>query len=116
VADEANVHLSVAYEGEHVAVIVSGELDVYSRHAFSAQMDALFRERQARIIVDLTSLTFVDSGGIAALLRSVITARERGTALDVVGVNPAVQRVFDISGVTAAIESSPHVVRHREPT
>jgi anti-sigma B factor antagonist len=82
-------------------VTVKGELDM-STEAELVELfsSALTSDRVAGAVLELTSVTFIDSSGLRALLR----CRDAATAQDVpfalaVGENPQVKRLLDIAGV-----------------
>ncbi|MEA2282092.1 MAG: hypothetical protein QOK21_2699 [Solirubrobacteraceae bacterium] len=76
-----------------------GELDLSTVD----QLDSTLRElRQAgsdQIELDLSALTFIDSTGLRLVLAWDGAARRDGLRLRLVPGRPAVQRVFEITGV-----------------
>ncbi|HEY9372037.1 STAS domain-containing protein [Streptomyces sp.] len=84
-------------EGPHdVVLTLHGELDQDTvdalRDALSARPDA------RRIVVDCSGLRFCDSSGLNVLLRTRMRMRERGGRLDLAGLRPPVDRMFEITG------------------
>jgi len=88
-------------------VTVSGELDLDSAEQLSEVL--LSPEAQAAtVILDLRKVTFIDSSGLSV----VVAEHQRASAADsrfavAVGGAPAVQRLFDLSGLTGAITLIP---------
>jgi anti-anti-sigma factor len=81
----------------HLVLGVEGEIDL----AVADQLEeALARaaERAERIAVDLSECTFIDSTGIAVLLRA--HNRPDGPALTVLRPSGQVLRVFEVTGLT----------------
>jgi anti-anti-sigma factor len=76
----------------------AGELDIASCEAFSAALDAAIASG-APLIVDLGGCRFIDSTGIAALLRARRDQRRDGAGIAVVGARDQVARVFGLCGV-----------------
>ncbi|MFI8519467.1 STAS domain-containing protein [Streptomyces sp. NPDC085481] len=79
-----------------VVLTVSGELD----HDTAAPLkDALTEhEGAARIVVDCAGLRFCDSTGLNVLLRARLRMAEDGGRLDLAGLHPPVDRMFEITG------------------
>ena len=80
-------------------VAASGELDLYTVPQLAAALASALRAPARRVIVDLAGTTFFDSTALLALdgfRRRVESQLER--TLIVVSPNPAVTRVFTITG------------------
>ena len=90
--------VTVVNRNGRAMVFVRGEIDLASGQAFR---DALFSAQQsaADVIVDLSGVGFMDSTGINALIGAHRRAPNKGT-LGVVGLGPAVRRIFEITGVS----------------
>ena len=87
-------------------VVPRGELDLSSAPELAGWLDDLRRER-ADVIVDLRELTFVDSAGIAVLLRAQDDARRSRTRLRFTGGAPAVRRALELSGAAGRLDFEP---------
>jgi anti-sigma B factor antagonist len=79
-------------------VSLEGELD------FDTTFDVELRLEQAikhadRVVVDLRDLTFIDSTGLGALIEARRQARLEGVGFEIVPGPPAVQQVFEASGL-----------------
>ncbi|MFF4871960.1 STAS domain-containing protein [Streptomyces sp. NPDC000961] len=82
-----------------VVLELGGELD----HDTVAPLREAVEEhaRARRIVVDCSGLDFCDSTGLNALLKARLRMRETGGRLDLAGLRPPVDRMFDITGVRA---------------
>jgi anti-anti-sigma factor len=87
--------------GEHV-VRLRGELDIDSAPDLER---VLFRSRPARerVVVDLSELEFMDSTGLRVLLRARAAADDGGWEIALRDVPPTIRRLFDMTGVQAAL-------------
>lgn len=80
---------------------LAGDLDIAGAPRLREVIDAHARAGQT-MVVDLRGLGFVDSMGLAALVRAQHRALARGAQLELVAGPPAVQRVFAIAGLDRA--------------
>ncbi len=81
----------------HLVLGVEGELDLAVAHELDEAL-ARAADKAERIAVDLSQCTFIDSTGIAVLLRA--HSRPEGPALVVLRPSGQVQRVFEVAGLT----------------
>jgi anti-anti-sigma factor len=84
-------------------VHVAGELDFAS----ALQLERTLRETQQRarlVLLDLRELTFMDSAGVHTIVNASIDARQRGRRLVVLRGSPNVDRLFTLTGSSAAVE------------
>jgi anti-anti-sigma factor len=84
-----------------VRLRLAGDLDLAGASRLRAVLDGHARAGQT-MIVDLSGLGFVDSMGLAALMRAQHRALARGARLELVPGPPAVQRVFATAGLERA--------------
>ena len=88
-------------EGERV-IRLRGELDIESAPDLER---ALLRPRPARqrVVLDLAELKFMDSTGLRVLLRARTAADEGRWEIQLRNVPPTIRRLFDMTGVHAAL-------------
>ncbi|MFB6632896.1 STAS domain-containing protein [Streptomyces sp. NPDC056362] len=79
-----------------VVLALSGELDHDTIGPLSVALGEHPRAR--RVVVDCSGLTFCDSTGLNELLRARLRLRETGGRLDLAGLRPPVDRMFEITG------------------
>jgi anti-anti-sigma factor len=83
-------------KGEVAILAVEGEFDLASKDEFQEQLDKAIALK-APLIVDLEHCRFIDSTGIAQVVRSFELAADRGFALAASG--PQVHRVLNLVGI-----------------
>lgn len=88
--------VALSVEPGQTAASLRGEFDL---SAVGLVTDALIPHLDRPVVVDLEGLTFLDSSGIQCLLTLCLEARVRGGRLTVGAKSPAVQRVFQITGL-----------------
>jgi anti-anti-sigma factor len=82
-----------------VTARISGELDIVSAGHLGGQVDDLLARTLTRLDLDLSGLAFMDSSGLALLLRLT----NRLGPLRVFGANPLIRRVIEATGLTAVL-------------
>ncbi|MER5207868.1 STAS domain-containing protein [Streptomyces sp. NPDC002825] len=78
-----------------------GELDHHTAELLRAPLDTALDAGRARLVVDCSGLEFCDSTGLNVLLGARLRADAAGGGVHLVGMRPAVARVFQITGADA---------------
>jgi anti-sigma B factor antagonist len=82
----------------------AGELDIATADEFGAALTSAV-ESGAPVVVDLAGCTFIDSTGIATILRGVRLQSDGSVGrFALVGVHDQVDRVLKLTGVDSAVE------------
>ena len=96
-------------------VRLTGEIDLNAVPALHEHMDPL----HGNVIVDLAGVTFLDSSGIGALVRTRIRIEAGGGTLVLRHAQPIVARTFEIVGLddwlTDANCAKPHPEQDHDP-
>ena len=87
-------------DGSTRTIELDGELDLSNSEGLDSEIRRAEEARPERIVIDLSRLQFIDSSGIACLIHSVQRLRDTDTQLQFVHGPKAVERVFEIAGVT----------------
>ena len=86
-------------DGVHV-IALAGELDIYSVDALEAAVGSASADVPARVCLDLTGLRFIDSTGLAAIIRAHQAILEGGGAFVIVtGAVGSVHRTLETTGL-----------------
>jgi len=93
----------VGADGQH-RLLLAGELDIASAPILEATIAGLCENGRSAIVLDVRKVTFMDSTGLRAVLAADKLCRGRGHALSLAGANGAVQRLFDLTGVSGALQ------------
>jgi anti-sigma B factor antagonist len=83
-----------------------GELDLSTVPIVQAQLAELEAAGFTRLVLDLRQLRFLDSSGLRLLIDWDARARADGVEMTVIPGPPAVQRLFDLAGVTDRLRFS----------
>ena len=97
---EFDARLERVHDGSVVAH-VRGDLDMATAPMLERVLAGW--ERRAKLVVDLSECTFVDSAGLRLLTRAAREAEENGGTVALVVVDPGIRRVLEITGLDAAL-------------
>jgi anti-sigma B factor antagonist len=88
-------------EGERARVTATGEIDLFTAPELKAALrDAIVEAGATDVTVDLTSATFLDSTGIAALFGAYRWLRARDGRLTILADDPAIVEPLELTGLT----------------
>lgn len=79
-------------------ISIEGELDLAVADQLQRVLDTAAQE-VGRIVVELQDCEFIDSTGIAVLIRAHVELEKRGGRLAVCGASEQVLRVFQLAGL-----------------
>ncbi len=80
-------------------VTVAGEVDVYTAAQLRAVLDEEIGAGNARLVVDLDEVSFLDSTGLGVLVGRLKLVRNNSGWLRIVCSNDRILRVFRITGL-----------------
>jgi anti-sigma B factor antagonist len=83
--------------GRRHTLILRGELDMASAPALEGMLQELCEEGAQELLVDLSELTFMDSAGLNAILKSRTLCEEHLCDLGLIPGRRTVQRVFELT-------------------
>src|SRR4051794_3333804 len=94
---ELEVH--TVHEGDAVTIVVAGEIDLASSTQLNRELDAALDARPARLRIDLAAVGFMDTSGVALLLKARRRALEQGARFAVSSTSPVIGRLLEITGL-----------------
>lgn len=98
--DRDEKHIGIRPEGEKAVVVsLSGEVDIVrSPDLQTALQDAVGRApKGGGVVVDLSGVTYMDSSGVATLVRGLQLSRKKGAGLVLCGLQDRVRSIFEIA-------------------
>jgi anti-sigma B factor antagonist len=81
----------------HRLITLEGEIDLHASPGVAQQLRDATKERPAKMLVDLSKVTYIDSSGLAALLEGMQGVEFYGGRLYLVAMNEAVAAIFEVS-------------------
>jgi anti-anti-sigma factor len=82
---------------------VAGEVDLATAPQLDAALAGLLSADRARVVLDLSEVTFLASRGIAVLIDAHERALDRGVELHLVVTRPQVHRILEMTGLLAVL-------------
>ncbi|MCI8699198.1 MAG: STAS domain-containing protein [Oscillospiraceae bacterium] len=92
--------ITVTSRDSALTIALSGEIDHHAARELMTQLDQAIAERlPAQLVLDLSGVTFMDSSGIAVLLRSLRQMGHTGGSLRAVNIPAQARKVLDAAGI-----------------
>ena len=97
------------WSGRTAVVTAAGEIDLTNAGSLRDALLSALNAGALGLVVDLTATTFLDSAGVAALVRAWRRAGAMEATVRLAVSSPAVLRVLDLVGINQLIEVHPSV-------
>jgi stage II sporulation protein AA (anti-sigma F factor antagonist) len=90
-----NMPMTCTAENRNLTVRISGEIDHHAARTFMLELDREIESRFPKtLVLDFAQVTFMDSSGIAVLLRTYRRMQEVGGSMKVTNVPPQPEKVL----------------------
>lgn len=93
----------MSFEQEQIdgidVVTLSGEIDQSLSHAMEEGFDTLCKEGTGLALVDMTDVTYISSFFLSLLLALSKENEKKGGRMIIVGIQPSVRGVIDVTGL-----------------
>ena len=87
---------------------LAGRFDAEAAAFVKAQIANLVSEQRPNLIINMSEVSFVDSLGLAALVSGLKLCRKNRGMLKLVGLQPSVRTLFEITRLDQAFELYPN--------
>ncbi len=92
--------ITVTNRANATTILLSGEIDHHGARTMISQLEETISTwLPAHLVLDLSGVTFMDSSGIAVLLRTLRQMNHLGGSLRVTSIPTQARRVLDAAGV-----------------
>jgi anti-sigma B factor antagonist len=88
---------------------LKGEIDLHISSDIAASLETMVAAHPARLVVDLSGVTYIDSSGLAVLINATQTVEEYGGQLTLAGMNEDVRSIFEMARLDQFFLIFPHV-------
>lgn len=100
-AQSGRLLVEVREEGPSAVVTPAGELDHHTADLLREPLEDCLAKGFKRLVIDCSRLEFCDSTGLNVLLGARLKVEAAGGGVHLVGMQPVVARVFEITGADA---------------
>jgi anti-sigma B factor antagonist len=88
---------------------LEGEVDLHVSPEIATKLGGLIRERPARVVVDLSRVTYIDSSGLAVFVGAMQEVEDYGGRFALAGVQEKVRLILETSRLDQVLMTYPHV-------
>lgn len=74
---------------------LEGEIDLHVSPRLENSLNSIIKKRPDHVVVDFSGVTFIDSSGIAVLIRALQSMKEYGGRLTISGMTENVRPIFE---------------------
>jgi anti-sigma B factor antagonist len=94
----------VRWSGRHAVAVARGDIDLSRSIEFQHQLLLLLDQHPEKMVVQLGDVPYMDSSGVASLVKVLSRARKSGTGLVLVGLTPRVRSLFQITRLDSVFQ------------
>jgi anti-sigma B factor antagonist len=105
------MELSVHDNHGVTVVMVSGEMDAGNSAQLGEELDHLLAEGTRKLVIDLDKVGFMNSSGLATLVRYYKLARSTCGDISLAALQPPVRQAFQLSRLDRVFDLQPDVAR-----
>ncbi|MET8141646.1 STAS domain-containing protein [Sphaerisporangium sp. NPDC005288] len=95
--------------GDAVVVAVEGELDLFTAPFLRDEVRDAIKQDSSRLVLDLASLSFMDSSGLSVLIEAWRLATGEGGGVSLAAPQAPVARILRTTGLDRRIKVYPDV-------
>ena len=93
----------------HKILSFEGEVDLHLSPGVALELQTAIKERPAKLLIDLSNVTYIDSSGLAVLLEGMQGVEHYGGKLYLVGMQDILRPVFESSRLDQVFRIVPDV-------
>lgn len=95
--DSGELQVSSRSEGDAVILVPVGDIDLAGSPTLREEIKRVTAARPARLIVDLSSVSYMDSSGVATLVEALQMSRKNKAKLVLCCLQDRVRSIFEIA-------------------
>ena len=88
---------------------LEGEIDLHISPAVAISLQEIIAKKPARLLVDLSRVSYVDSSGLAVLIDAMQKVKKYGGTFGVIGMQESVRSIFEIARLDQVFRIFPSV-------
>jgi anti-sigma B factor antagonist len=100
-----DLEIQTRYAGDTATVVVAGEIDLATSTQLNRELDSVLDRVPApvQLRIDLGAVPFMDTSGVAILLKARRRALAQGCRFTVISTSHALTRLFEITGLAGLL-------------
>jgi anti-sigma B factor antagonist len=88
---------------------LEGEIDLHISPRVSLSLSQMVKKKPARLVVDLSRVSYIDSSGLAVLIEGMQSVEEYGGVFAIAGMQETVRSIFEIARLDQVFRIFPDV-------
>jgi anti-sigma B factor antagonist len=92
---------NVRWTGKTAVVEVTGDIDLHRSTALQQGLLGLLDEQPTKVVVDLSGVPYMDSSGVASLVKLLSRTRKLGVGLVLLAPTAKVRSILEITRLTS---------------
>jgi|SRR5215212_7993712 len=88
---------------------LEGEIDLHVSPRVAMSLGQMLKNKPARLVVDLTRVSYIDSSGLAVLIEGMQGVEEYGGMFAIAGMQETVRSIFEIARLDQVFRIFPDV-------
>ena len=97
----------VRWIGRSVVLDVAGDVDLSRSLAFQQSLLAVLDQHPLTVVVNLEKVPYMDSSGVASLVKLLSRARKQNIVLRLAGLTKRVRSIFEITSLDGVFDIYP---------
>lgn len=81
-----------------------GEVDIYNVDSLKSQLDSIIHKKKTDIVLDCTSLKYIDSTGLGVLVSTLKKVKEAEKKIKIINLKPYIAKIFTLTGLDNIFE------------
>src|SRR5207237_6208362 len=95
--DNTSPTVGVLRQDRANVLAIEGDIDLHISPAITESLDAMIKKKLERIVIDLSSATYIDSAGVAALMLAKQEVEAYGGKFFLSGVQETIRLILETS-------------------
>ena len=87
----------IDWKGKAAIIYVTGDVDLHRSTELQNELMEVLKKKPEAVIVDLSGVPYMDSSGVASLVKLLSRTRKSGTELKLVAPTVKVRSIFEIT-------------------
>ena len=100
---------TTAQSGQPAVLPLDGEIDLHISPRVALSLAQMVNKRPAKLVVDLSRVSYIDSSGLAVLIDAMQSVEEYGGAFAIAGMQETVRSIFEIARLDQVFRIFPDV-------